>query len=237
MAKKSINYDSLKPEDAPATLEGHPFYGLLCDDEKQNAFKEAIWNKKNRIIFVNACAGSGKTTVATATACLLVAYKLYSNIYYCVTSCHDKQGFLPGTIEDKSDPYFVPFYQALSKIGIQPCCINNNMENIKNGTAYISCITDTYLRGMTFEDSVVIFDEAQNMTTRQLRTAITRCSDNCKIICAGSHLQIDIENSNDSGFLKCIEHFRPKEGEWAEICELTKNYRGEVSAWADLLRD
>lgn len=233
--KKKIDYEFLKPEDAPESLDMHPFYGLDTSDKEQTIFRDAIWSKDKRVIFVDACAGSGKTLIAAAVANMLVAYKRYSHIYYSVTSSSDMQGYLPGTIEAKSEPYFSPFYQALIKLGIDPNKVDNSIENLKSGTSFITCMTDTYFRGITFDDCVVIFDECQNMTTSQLRTNLTRCTDNCKVICLGSHLQIDLENPNNSGFIKCIDHFREKD--WATVCTLTKNYRGELSAWADTLRD
>ena len=58
----------------PATLEGHCFYGLELDDE-QKIFRDAIWNPDNDIIFCDACAGVGKTTIALGTANLLVKFR------------------------------------------------------------------------------------------------------------------------------------------------------------------
>ena len=70
MAKKSKVVDYT---DVPETLENHPFYGLILDDE-QRAFRDAIWSQDKTIVFCNAKAGTGKTTIATGVADLLVKY-------------------------------------------------------------------------------------------------------------------------------------------------------------------
>ena len=58
----------------PETLDGHPFFGLTVDDQQQIAFRDALWNPKNRFVAVDAGAGSGKTTLSAAVACLLCRY-------------------------------------------------------------------------------------------------------------------------------------------------------------------
>ena len=107
------------------------------------------------------------------------------------------------------------------------------MVNQKNGTGYITCITDTFLRGSTLENSVVIIDEAQNFTVPQLKKVLTRVGQQSKVIVIGHDLQCDLDNPNSSGFMRYIEHFKDKPR--AAICELTNNYRGWISAWADEL--
>lgn len=144
-------------------------------------------------------------------------------------------GFLPGSLSEKIRYYMQPLYNTLVKLGENPyTCINDNsMTNQKNGTGFITAATDVYIRGDDISRQVVIVDEAQNATVDQLRTIITRCHDDCLVVLCGSTRQIDLVNKSDSGFTRCIEHFWGKP--WARICTLSKNYRGEMSAWADLL--
>ena len=68
----------------PKTLDGHPFYGMELD-EQQKIFAEAIWNPENLIVFANACAGSGKTTIAVGVADMMVQYGLYDGIVYVIS--------------------------------------------------------------------------------------------------------------------------------------------------------
>lgn len=221
--------------EAPATLEGHPFYGFMLD-EQQKTFRDAIWNPDIDIVFCNARAGTGKTTVATGVANLLVQYERYDGIVYIMAPYGErKQGWLPGSITEKSSVYFEAFYQALINCNVNPhTAINDeSMVNQKNGTGYITCITDTYLRGTNLDDKVIILDEAQNYTTSQLKKTLTRVGTNAKVIVIGHDLQCDLPNPADSGFVKYIEHFRDKER--AAVCELTINHRGWISQHADEL--
>ena len=99
------------------------------------------------------------------------------------------------------------------------------------GTGVFTTMTDVYILGSDFSKKFVIIDEAQCMTSEQLKSILTRCHDDCKVVVIGSTLQIQGINPEQSGLVKCINHFRDKE--WAQVCHLTKNYRGELSAWAD----
>ena len=156
-------------KDAPATLDNNQFYGIQLDDE-QRVFRDAVWNKDIDIVFVNSRAGTGKTTVATGVANLLVQYGRYDGIVYIMSPYGErKQGWLPGTLTEKSSVYFEAFYQALVECGINPnTAINDeSLVNQKNGTGYITCITDTFLRGTNLNNAVIIIDEAQNYTTEQ----------------------------------------------------------------------
>lgn len=232
MAKKSKTVDYT---DVPETLNNHPFYGLELDEEQQ-AFRDAIWSKDKLIVFCNAKAGTGKTTIATGVADLLVKYGRYDGIVYIAAPVQEaKQGFLPGSIEDKSDPYYEPFYQALDKIGVN---INtatfSDFSNEKFGTAYIKCMVHTYMRGCNFENKVVILDESQNYYFDELKKVLTRMHDNCKVVVIGHSQQCDLyHNPERSGFVKYLNHFS-KDNRCA-VCHLTKNYRGWISNTADEL--
>lgn len=232
MAKKStlITYDN-----PPETLSEHPFYGLKLDKE-QEIFRDAIWNKDKLIIFCNAKAGTGKTTIATATANLLVKYGFYNGIVFLASpTMEQKQGYLKGTIEEKSEPYFFPFYQALERIGVNiNTATYSDILNEKNGTAYIECMTHTFLRGCNFENKVLIIDEAQNYYADEIKKVLTRVHDNCKVIVIGHSGQIDLYNNpQNSGFVRYLNHF--SDDDRCAVCQLTHNYRGWISNHADEL--
>lgn len=232
MARKSI---SIAYDNPPENLSGHPFFGFKLDEE-QEKFRDAIWNKDKLIVFCNAKAGTGKTTIATATAELLVKYGLYKGIVYIASpTMEQKQGYLKGTIEEKSEPYFEPFYQALEKIGVNlNTATYADIMNEKNGTAYIECMTHTFLRGCNFENKVIILDEAQNYYTDELKKVLTRIHDNCKVIVIGHSGQIDLySNPQNSGFVRYLNHFGKDDR--CAVCQLTHNYRGWISNHADEL--
>lgn len=232
MAKKIIQSNGYG--EAPTTLVDHPFYGLDCSDVEQVAYRDALWDKNKRIVLVDACAGSGKTTLAVAVALMYVKYGICDEAYYVRTpSSEGRIGFLPGDRSSKERSYMQPLYSSLITLGENPIALINddNFLNQKMGTGVFTTMTDVYILGSDFSKKFVIIDEAQCMTSEQLKSILTRCHDDCKVVVIGSTLQIQGINPEQSGLVKCINHFRNKE--WAQVCHLTKNYRGELSAWAD----
>ena len=232
---KSNNKQNNKIE-APTNLDDCLFYGINLDDE-QRAFANAIWNPENLIVFCDAKAGTGKTTIATGVANMLVQYGLYNGMVYIAAPVQEeKLGYMPGDIQSKTSQYFDSLYQALIKLNINPQTAINQLavENMKNGTGYIDTITHVFLRGQNFENKVVIVEESQNMYLDELRKVLTRIHDNCKTIVIGHVGQCDLYHKpENSGFAPYIEHF--KDEPYAQICTLTKNYRGKVSTHADNL--
>ena len=140
--------------EAPKNIDGHPFYGLTLDEE-QKIFVNAILNPNKLIVFANARAGTGKTLMAIAAANLLVQHGEYNGIVYIVSPVQEeKLGFLPGSPEEKVSIYTTPLYDALAKLGINPytSVIQEGIENQKNGTGYIDCMSHVYLRGCNLEN-------------------------------------------------------------------------------------
>ena len=220
---------------APQKINPDIFYGMTLDPE-QEAFANAIWDPDIDIIFCNAKAGTGKTTIATGVANMLVAYEFFDSIVYIMSPYGErKQGWLPGTITEKSSVYFEAFYQALVNCGINPnvAVATESMANQKTGTGYITCITDTFLRGSNLDNAIVIVDEAQNYTAAQLKKVLTRIGSKAKVIVIGHDLQCDLEDKGASGFVRYIEHFAGQDR--TAICNLTTNHRGWISQHADEL--
>lgn len=223
--------------EVPKTIEDRPFYNLVLDND-QKKFVNAILNPDNTIIFANAKAGTGKTTLAIGTANILVQYHEYDGIVYICSAYGERaQGYLPGSITEKSEVYFEPAYQAMIECNMNPnICVNSDsIVNQKYGEAYVTLLTHTFLRGTNLKHKIIILDECQNYTVDDLKKTLTRCSDDCKIICIGHDKQCDLDNKLLSGFKKYIEHFRGHEH--CEICELTINHRGWVSQFADELEE
>ena len=234
MATKKKQPTDEKPT-VPTAFNDRPFYGIELDAE-QIEFANAIINPDVDIVFVNAKAGTGKTTVATGVANILCQCGVYSGIVYIMSPYGErKQGWLPGSITEKSSVYFEAFYQALTKCDINPhTAINDDsLANQKAGTGYITCITDTFLRGSNIDDAVVIVDEAQNYTVEQLKKTLTRIGSHTKVIVIGHDEQCDLDCRDLSGFTKYLNHFKGKER--AAVCRLTTNHRGWISQWADEL--
>lgn len=229
--------------------EDHIFFGLKLTPE-QEEFRDAIYGNDHDIVFCNAKSGTGKTQIAVATAKLLVDEGKYDGLVYIVNPVQeDKQGFLPGDINSKTMPYVEPLIDALIKINEMPDrAIKQLMdpsqqisiakqlkaEHLKEGKGWIDCRSHTFLRGVNFENKVIIVDEAQNAYVDELKKILTRASDNCKVIVIGHVGQKDLlHNPERSGLKLYIEHFKNQER--CKVCHLTKNFRGWISTWADEL--
>ena len=211
------------------------FYGLILD-EQQEKFVSAILNLKKTIVFCNAVAGTGKTTLAMGAANMLVhdnRNELDGIVYIVSPYGEQKQGYLPGSVTEKSEVYFEPAYQAIMTCNMNPFTdvCTESMTAKKKGTGYIKLLTHTFLRGVNLENKVIILDEAQNFTVEELKKVLTRIHDTCKVIVVGHAGQIDI--SGRSGFARYIQHFSTAER--CEVCELTVNHRGWLSSYADAL--
>lgn len=207
-------------------------------DEEQAAFVDAILSTDKTIVFCNAAAGTGKTTLAIGAANILVKDKRnnYNGIVYIVSPYGEqKQGYLPGSITEKSEVYYEPAYQAMIECGMNPNTdvYSESMTSKKRGEAFVKLLTHTYLRGTNLSEKVVIIDEAQNYTVAELKKVLTRVHDDCKVIVIGHTGQIDI--SSGSGFAKYIDHFRKYED--GVVCTLTVNHRGKISRYADELEE
>lgn len=206
-------------------------------DEEQKKFLQCCLDPDFLIVFCNAAAGSGKTTIAMDAGYILVQDQrnAMDGIVYVVSPYGEgKQGYLPGSITEKSEVYFEPAYQAMVECGMNPnsdIC-DESMAGKKRGSGFVKLLTHTYLRGTNLQNKVVIIDEAQNFTAPELKKVLTRMHDSCKVIVIGHTGQIDI--ANRSGFGDYLEHFRGQEK--CAVCELTHNYRGWISTWADMMK-
>ena len=234
---KRNSYQNFIPDKAPETLENHVFYGLALDEE-QKYFRDCIWDPEKLVVICNAKAGTGKTTISLGTANLLVKYGRYDGIVYIMAPTQEqKQGYLPGGVEEKSAPYMEPLLEAMNTLGIDPMKAlksQDNIQAIKNGTAYIEFTVDTYLRGCNFENKVVIVDECQNYYYDSLKKTLTRVHDSCKLIVIGHTEQCDLyKKSEKSGFKPYLKAFEESNDGRIAICKLSVNHRGWISSFCD----
>ena len=212
-----------------------PFYTFTLDDE-QREFVNAIKDRNKTIVFCDAPAGTGKTTLAMGAANLLYHDKRYGldGIVYIVSPYGEqRQGYLPGGITEKSEVYYEPAYQAMIAVGMKPKTVvsHESMTVKQKEDAYVKLLTHTFLRGTNLQKKVVILDESQNYTVEELKKVLTRIHDDCKVIVIGHTGQIDIRGG--SGFQKYMEHFDGHEK--CAVCRLTTNHRGWLSTYADAL--
>ena len=195
--------------------------------DEQRIYVDSIFD--NRLTFVNARSGTGKTTLAVACAKLLDKPLLY--IFAPVEE--DELGYTPGDIELKESKYIQPLLDALKEIREDPrfALYRQDMpEFMKNG-AWVYAKSHVFARGTNIKGHTVIIDEAQNFTISQLRKVLTRIHDDCTVIVIGHSGQIDLDDPSKSGFARYIEHMRTKD--YVEVCELNWNFRGKLANDAD----
>ena len=118
----------------------------------------------------------------------------------------ERLGFLPGTLQEKIDPYLRPLYDALYDM-LDPEKVDRYLE--KN---VIEIAPIAFMRGRTLNDSFVILDEAQNTTSEQMKMFVTRLGFNSKAVITGDVTQIDLPNARRSGLLEAVEILKNVQG-------------------------
>lgn len=234
-AKKKVNV--VNYSNVPQTLDDHPFFGII-PDVSQKKLIDAVWQREKKMFLVNSIAGSGKTLISTALGVLMVKYGLYDKVVYITfPGIYEKsQGFLPGDLLQKSEPYFQPLYDALIEIGELPDHVCNTSVNaVENGTCFIECAVSTYMRGINLKKAFVIIDESENADLSTLVKVISRINDDCLTMVIGHSGQCDMYDKTKSGFTACIDYQIKYHPEMCEQFDLLENHRGWVSQHADLM--
>ena len=172
----------------------------------QKSYIESIEN--NDMVFGVGPAGCGKTYLSVAMAVEALESKKVNRIILVrpAVEAGEKLGFLPGTLQEKIDPYLRPLYDALHDL-IEPDRLSKMFE--KN---IIEIAPLAFMRGRTLSDSFIILDEAQNTTTEQMKMFLTRLGNNSKAVITGDITQIDLPISSKSGLLEAIDILKEVEG-------------------------
>ncbi len=163
----------------------------------QKAYVDAI--KEHTITFGLGPAGTGKTYLAMAMAIAALKRKEIARIILTrpIVEAGENLGFLPGSIEEKVDPYVRPLYDALFDM----TDAEKARSYIERGIIEIAPLA--FMRGRSLNDAFVILDEAQNITQEQLKMFLTRLGFNSKFVITGDLSQSDIEQRNSG--LRSIE--------------------------------
>jgi len=172
----------------------------------QRRYLEAI--EKNDMVFGIGPAGTGKTYLAVAMAISALLNKRVNRIILArpAVEAGERLGFLPGTLQEKVDPYLRPLYDALYDM-LEPEKVDRYLE--KN---IIEIAPIAFMRGRTLNDAFVILDEAQNTTSEQMKMFVTRLGFNSKAVITGDITQIDLPNASKSGLLEAIRVLGNVEG-------------------------
>jgi phosphate starvation-inducible PhoH-like protein len=169
---------------------------------------EVMLYKDTKMVFVDGPAGSAKSYLAVYGALQMLLKRQIQQIVYIrsiVESASKSIGSLPGEIGDKFHPWSLPLLEKLDEL-VGPKISGELMKN-----NYVKCLPVNFVRGLTFRDSFVIVDEAQNMCLQELTTILTRFGENSKYVIIGDSFQSDIGSKN--GFTKIRSAFDDKESE------------------------
>ncbi len=172
----------------------------------QRRYLEAI--EKHDMVFGVGPAGTGKTYLAVAMAISALLSKRVNRIVLArpAVEAGERLGFLPGTLQEKVDPYLRPLYDALYDM-LEPDKVDRYLEK-----SVIEIAPIAFMRGRTLNDAFVILDEAQNTTSEQMKMFVTRLGFNSRAVITGDVTQIDLPNANRSGLVEAIDILGKVEG-------------------------
>jgi len=172
----------------------------------QRRYLEAI--ERNDLVFGIGPAGTGKTYLAVAMGVSALVSKKVSRIILTrpAVEAGEKLGFLPGTLQQKVDPFLRPLYDALYDM-LELEKVEKLLER-----SIIEVAPIAFMRGRTLNDSFIIVDEAQNSTSEQMKMLLTRQGFNSKMVVNGDITQIDLPTGKRSGLLHAVDVLRGVEG-------------------------
>ena len=214
MTQLSAGRDAKIKESAEEIVTTYRGKKIVAKTPTQRKYIQAI--RENDIVFGVGPAGTGKTYLAVAAA---VAHFKKGKINRVILTrpaveAGEKLGFLPGTLQEKIDPYLKPLYDALFEM-IEPEKVNSFLERNIFEIAPLA-----YMRGRTLNDAFIILDEAQNTTREQMKMFLTRLGFGSKVVITGDITQIDLPSKEKSGLVEALKILRGIKG--IEIVEFSR---------------
>ena len=187
-------------------------------DNQKLFFKE--WGE-GKNLFAYGAAGTGKTFIAMYLALkdVLDEYTPYDKVYIVRSLVSTREiGFLPGTHEDKSELYQVPYKNMVRHMFEMPDDASFDMlyDNLK-GQETISFWSTSFLRGTTLDDAIIIVDESQNLNFHELDSIMTRVGQDSKIVFCGDINQSDLQRTNERNGILDFQRILQNMEEFSEI--------------------
>mgnify|MGYP001240941658 CR=1 FL=1 len=215
MASKTYTDEVYRSKKSPK----NPIKYQIQLNEEQKQAKQIILD--NTITLLAGSAGSGKTLLACNVALDGLFKREYDKIIITrPTVSKEEIGFLPGDLREKMDPWVQPIYQNFYTLYGKDRMQKYFDEDL------IEIVPVSFMRGRTFLDSIVIVDEAQNVTHEQMEMIISRLGVRSKMIICGDDYQIDLKKKADSGF-KFLYNAASKVKKLAAL-KLTTNHRDPI---------
>ena len=208
--KKPIT--TTKEETVQQPFSRKEFINSVVKKRQKNKFltehQEEYYNilKNNEITVASGAAGVGKSYIAMKAAVdlLIDPDNSYEKIIIVrpAVEAEEKLGSLPGNLEEKLDPYIFPSYYLLNKI------IGKDAREKLKEAEIIEVFALAYMRGMNIDNSILIFEEAQNSTPNQMKLLLTRIGYNSKFFISGDLEQTDrYKDKRQSGLYDAIQRF------------------------------
>lgn len=176
-------------------LEPHTFFSIKFKERKfkftpnQRKFLETLLDPEVKIMFVSGPAGSSKTYMSLYGCLRLMAEDNEKDLLYIrsiVESADKGLGSLPGDMSEKFNPFTLPLYDKLEEI------IHEGDTAFLKQKERVSAIPINFLRGANWNNKLIVADEAQNFTFKELTTLITRIGEDTKVVVCGDFMQSDI---------------------------------------------
>lgn len=221
---KHLERMGFDPRDMPTDIQDYrdsKLKKIETKTENHRRYLSVLQNNADELVIACGAAGTGKTWMATAVACDLYRGNHFRQLILTTPTvqCGEKLGHLPGELEDKYAPYIEPFEDVLNeRLGV----IFKNDLNKRILPKPLQ-----YMRGKTFDNAIIICDEAQNTTVDQMKMLITRVGYNCRLFLTGDTGQNDLKKVENglSWLIRQIE----KQNTIDEVIKMTKadNMRSE----------
>ena len=192
-------------------------FDITLSDEQKSTKTAVLYHPYN---FIMGKAGSGKTLLAVQIALdMFFTRKINQVIITRPTVSNEDNGYLPGSLDEKMEPWLVPIRSNMRKVYNKPAILQK-MESDES----IELVSLSHFRGRTFDDACVIVDEFQNLTKQQLGMVLGRLGKKSTMILTGDPQQIDLKFPNDSAI---NEVPKIRESQYVYSVNLEDNHRHE----------
>ena len=194
-----------------ALMEQHA-WGLKPINIHQAIALHLLLDPDVHLVTLTGAAGSGKTILALAAAIEMTVEQRRFNKIIATRSTPplaEEHGFLPGTEEEKMDPWLGAINDNIEALHLNDENPNGSIEYVKE-RANIQFKALNYIRGRSFQRSLILIDESQNLTPHQMKAIITRAGEGSKVVCLGNLAQIDTPylTATSSGLTYMTERFK-----------------------------
>ncbi len=203
------------PTSAKAKLKITDLKNVEPLNESQQKFFDFYKDDNKQIIMAHGVAGTGKTYIALYKALQSVLNKEFEKVLIIRSAVQSREiGHLPGDLEEKLEQYQLPYKQICSAL------FQKKADNLVYPEPYermmsqknLDFASTSFVRGLTFDDTVVIVDECQNLNWEELDTIITRVGDHSRIVFCGDYRQTDLKRGTEKeglfNFMEIVRHMK-----------------------------